>query len=801
MPGQADNYIDEEASSDGDLDSEVETKKGKKGKKIGGRTPDQWKRYWEKEFEASDKELNEWRRQASEVEKVYLDKRSELEAVDSSTERKTNLFVTDVIDTECLLYGRIPQTDVTRKYEDADDDPARVAANMMQRILNGDIERPDDKFARNGGYALSDHLRTNFGLLRWRYDAKFKKVPAEKAVQRPGPDGQMQEVVPAIEEHEEVSWEDVISEYVHWRDVKWSPCRVWEDARWIAFKLRLTPKERKKRFPNFAGKVALDAKRYDTDLEDPEAINDEPHYPWARTELWEIWSKEHKKVFWFAKGADGILDIQDDPLELEDFWPCPRPLVSWLTTTKFVPKPEYLIAQDSYKRVEDLTTRINLLTSALRVLGIYDENFGELQHVLESTDENTMVPVPNWSTLAQKGGVEGAISWFPLEVIVTTLGQLTEQRAVEMQLLQEITGRADVQRGRLENPNETATATKSKTKFASKRIQRKQDMFAEFISDAQRIKGEIVAKRFSDNTIRARSNIDRTEDAQLAEQAIQLIREEGIEGMRITVKSESLALPDYEDMQQTGAVFMEALANTLGALTKLPPMALPIIPELATCLKWYSTRFRGTTEVQAAMDRMVKKLQKLADNPPPPEQQQGDQAKVQAQQLKNQGDQQRIQLEGQVRMQEIQAETHAEVVKQEAQAKFDMQEQEREYQLKRQLEMEKLQVQAHQQREQQAMEAQRGALEHHQQMQQGAVQHAQQMQAGAVEHQHAQQLGAQDHQRQQQADLAAHERSMEADKLKAKSGIEQLRMKGQQAKEQAKVKAAAVKAKPKEKKK
>lgn len=753
------------------------------------RSPEDWQKLWTREWEAATKELTPWHKQAQEVEKIYLDDRKDAE---DTHERKTNMFVADTIDMECLLYGRTPQTDVTRKYEDANDDVARVAAMIMQRSLNGDIERPSDRFRMFAGYALSDHLRTNFGLVRWRYDCRMKQVPAQPPQMRPDPQnpGKMVEAAPAVEAHEEVAWEDAVCEYAHWRDVKWSPCRVWEEARFIGFRVQMTRKQAKVRFKKEGGRIPLNSKRYDSDsADDPD---EQVRYPWDRADVWEIWSKEHSKVFWFVEGHDRILDVIDDPLELEDFWPCPKPLVSWITTTRFVPKPEYLIAQDLYRSIEHLETRIDMLVSSLRVLGVYDENFQELGKLLDSTEENTMIPVANWTSVAaEKGGLEGAVSWFPLDQVVNTLEQLRLEQQAKQQMLQEITGRADVQRGRLENPGETATATRAKTKFASKRIQRKQDMFAEFVSDAQRIRAEIIAKHFSDDTIRERSNIDRTDDAQYADEAIKLIREEGIEGYRITVKSESLSLPDYEEMQSTGTQFMTAMSGVVESLVKLPPLALPILPELATALKWYATRFRGTTEIQSAMDRLVKKMQKLADNPPQQQGDQGDQAKVQAQQLKNQGDQQRIQMEGQLRMQEIQAETHAEVVKQEAQAKFDGQTQQQELQGKLVLEREKQRMEAEREQHQSAVE-QQGQRE----------QHGMQMQVEGVQHEHELQRGQAEAQRQNETDLAAHERSIEADKLKAKSGIEQLRMKGQQAKEQVKLKGQQAAKKPaKEKKK
>lgn len=721
-------------------------------------TPEGYQALWDREFETSDKELDVWRKQAAEVEKIYSDDRKSTD----TNEKRMNMFTADTVNAEALLYGRVPQTDVSRKYQDSGDEVGRVAAMAMQRVLNGDIERPNDRFAACCGHALSDHLRTNFGLLRFRYDFKTKKVKGSPAVSKQTADGQVVNI-PAVEDHEEVVWEDVISEYCHWRDVKWSPCKVWEEARWIAFRVQMTRRELKARFKEGA-RVTLDAKK--TDMDDDDSADGGPRSPWDRADVWEIWSKEHGKVFWYVKGWKRILDVQDDPLELEDFWPCPKPIVAWITTTRFRPKPEYLIAQDSYRAIDHLTTRIDLLVSALRVLGIYDDGMQELQDLLDSTEENRMVPVANWASVAsEKGGLEGAVSWFPLDQVVAVLEQLRQQRQSEIDLNHEITGHADIMRGTLENPGETATASRAKVKFASKRIQRKQDMFSEFVSRAQCIRAEIICKRFSAETIRARSNIEYTEDAQLADEAIALLKEEGIESFRITVKSEALALPDYAEMKQDRTEFMTAMSGVIASLVKLPPVAMPILPELAVALKWYASGFRGAVEIESAMDRMAKKLEKVSQQPPPAGDQ-GDQTKVEAQKLKNEGDQQRIQMEAQNRSQEIAQESQAKKDEIALQAEFDMK----------------------QEQQRQMMEQQRESREHALEQQKEAISHAHE------EHMVGQQaqLEAQTHEREESQQERAHEQQLEMEAQKAKTATNQLRIKGQQM-----VKAAKLKPKPK----
>ena len=93
-----------------------------------------------------------------------------------------------------------------------------------------------------------------------------------------------------------------------------------------------------------------------------------------KAEVWEFWRKEDKRVYWYSTGADIILDSVEDPLQLGGFWPCPMPMVANLTTSLFLPRADFVIAQDLYNQVDELSTRISMITRAVKVVGVYDKN-------------------------------------------------------------------------------------------------------------------------------------------------------------------------------------------------------------------------------------------------------------------------------------------------------------------------------------------------------------------------------------------------------------------------------------------
>src|SRR5205814_10574675 len=81
-----------------------------------------------------------------------------------------------------------------------------------------------------------------------------------------------------------------------------------------------------------------------------------------QVEVWEIWSKRDKKVYWWTEGYEKLLDDKDDPLCLHGFWPDPPPFIANVTTSKYMPRSDYSIAKDLYREIDKLQTRISLLT-------------------------------------------------------------------------------------------------------------------------------------------------------------------------------------------------------------------------------------------------------------------------------------------------------------------------------------------------------------------------------------------------------------------------------------------------------
>ena len=108
-----------------------------------------WAQRWGMELKAAQEELSSWHSAAETCVDQYLD--------DKPREgQRLNVFPATVNTQEAALYGNTPSVDVKRRNNDADDDDGRVAAEILERHLNGDLERDEESFPRALGFALKD---------------------------------------------------------------------------------------------------------------------------------------------------------------------------------------------------------------------------------------------------------------------------------------------------------------------------------------------------------------------------------------------------------------------------------------------------------------------------------------------------------------------------------------------------------------------------------------------------------------------------------------------------------------------
>ena len=545
-------------------------------------------KFWEVEIKSAEKRRERFVKRGDKIVRRFL---AESENTTSETKR-LNLFSSNVVTLRSMLFGSTPKVEVGRRYNDPNDDIARVASLIFSRVLNADITGPSGSFSTALRCVLDDRLLPGLGVARVRY---------------------------ALEETDEDYSESAEVEYVHWRDFMWGWARTWEEVPWVAFASYLSKKECEERF----GEAKASTLEFSKPSAESEKGDDDSSAPWKRARILEIWHKRSRKVYWYSSESNTVLDERDDPYGLEQFFPCPRPLIANATTNQLMPLADYMLAQDLYDEIDYLEERIINITRAIRAVGTYDKSTPELRRVLTDACENELIPVDNWAQFSEKGGIDGAISWMPLEALAGTLDKLRALRDENIALLYQVTGMSDILRGHASGSRVTATEQSLKAKFGSIRIQALQDEFANFASDLQRLRAELIANHFEDQTILAQSNIAMSvEGVEILGPALSLIRSDQRE-WRIEIRPESVAMVDYAQVRAERSEYLNTLAvylQSAQAMAKEMPGSVPMLLEI---MKWGMMGFKGSNEIEGVVDKTIDGIQQAqkqqASQPPQPD--------------------------------------------------------------------------------------------------------------------------------------------------------------------------------------
>lgn len=561
-------------------------------KRLKKRTTRQQQNYWRKEIDASQKRCKKFNTSGDQVVQRFNNKKilTEQRGVDNEP-FVLNLFNANITTLKAMLCGNLPKVEVHREFADPDDDAARVAANMLQRMLQQNIEASPINFTDTLKSVLEDRLLPGMGTARVRYTNSTQTLA----------DGT------------QVPYQNALTDYVHWKDMLWSYARVWEEVWWIAYRSYLTKEQVDKRFPGKSAGMAFESygpTGADRDgAESPDEKDSE-----LKAEVWEIWDKSKRKVFWYHSSSDVILDEKDDPLRLDNFFPSPKPMFANLTTSEVMPTADFDIAKKLYEEIDELQTRIGIITEAVRVVGVYDGSNESIARMLDEGYENQLIPASNWAMFAEKGGLNGAVDWFPVKDVAEVLVQLISVRDQTIALLYQVTGMADILRGQSEQYAGVGQE-QIKEKYASIRVQSLQDDFARFASELQTLKAEVIAKHFREGSIAQQSNamFMLQADHPYIEHALMLIKSPGL-FWRVEIRPESIAMVDYAQMQSERTQYLTATATYLQssqAMIKALPAATPALIAL---LKWGLAGFRGANEIEGVLDQALDAAQQAVNN-------------------------------------------------------------------------------------------------------------------------------------------------------------------------------------------
>ncbi len=567
--------------------------------------------WWLAQITRYEKDFEQWQRAGEKLIKLY------------ARQKETNdvrRFAMLYANTEVLkpsIYSRPPVPQVSRRFKDRDP-IGRKAAELLERSSSYELERQNiDATLRS---CRDDLVLPGRGQVWIRYKAEID------------------------EETQEIEGETVPVDYVNWRDFGHLPARVWAEVPAVWRAVYYDKSEAEREFnKDVAEKLSYSHKPKGGDDSDKKDTNAR-----AKAKCYEIWCRTTRKQYIVSKEVDDFLRPEGPPpLDFENFYPCPKPVYSLVTTDNLIPTPDYKHYQDQAQEIDDLTARIGKLTDALKLVGFYPSGAGDtstaIEKAMDSSVENKLIPIESWATFSEHGG-SNAIVWLPIKDVADTIRACVELRTQLIQDVYQISGISDILRGATD-PNETASAQQLKSQWGSVRIKDRQQGMADFARDITRLVCEVIAERFEPQRVMQMANMELGEPPQPQppqqgmppqpdpammeyqkkadefKQAFELLKDEKLRGFRIDIETDSTIQPDEDAEKQRINEFLTAVGGFMEQAFPIVQAAPELLPMMSEVLLLTVRRYRAGRSVEDAieqsMEAMQNKIKQAAANPKP----------------------------------------------------------------------------------------------------------------------------------------------------------------------------------------
>lgn len=578
--------------------------------------------HWLNEISASRKREKEFRKDGVKIRETYAGEKKETTPY--------NVLFSNTETMMPALYSAIPRPIVQRRYKD-DDALGKAAAQAGQRALEFLLDTNLDgyeTFDEAMRAATLDALLPGRGTTTIKYDAEMRKS---------GEGDQAMDVKAS---------ELVCPEIRSWNRVYYGYAKKWSKMPWIAYEEHIDKEEAKRLFgDDIAAKIEFTTGEEDQD--EAKGEEDERNIGDRKTALiYQIWDKNggNKIRYVSPHYKDDYLKVEDDTLGMSGFYNCPKPLMFVEKTDDLTPTSLYSLYENQAIELNSLTSRINRIISAIKARGLYDGELGDDVARLMEADDNELLPAEKGASLAAEKGLDNAIWFMPLDMLVATLKELYVAREQCKQVIYEILGIADILRGS-SNPNETLGAQQIKTQWGSLRLKPKQAEVQRYARDILRMMLEIAATKFSEETWARMTGLpyltqmqvqQATQVAQAAaqqgnmgpaqqlqqqvtwKQILETLRDDMQRAYKVDIETNSTIQPEAAEDQKNISDLMTAIGQFLNGVGPLILQGAMPFETAQTMLLAIVRRFRFGTEIEDQIRQM--------QPPKPPDDGKGDEA-------------------------------------------------------------------------------------------------------------------------------------------------------------------------------
>ena len=466
------------------------------------------------------------------------------------------MFWSTVNVTHAALYSRPPRPDVRKRNVDVMDGVDKQIAMMLERGLSFVQDTTD--WDSDSHAAVNDFLVAGLGQAKVEMDVKTQDVPIINPITgQPimGEDGPVTQTVVASRTLRLI--------HVPWGRYHWEPTTTWRQVSWMAYDHYMGEDAFEEQF----GVKIPEDKRLQAGTEKDDSGNrllaDKYEQQYC---VHEIWDREHRKVLFICEQFPDIIEERDDPLELEGFFPSPRPMMANCEGEEVIPKPDYIFIRDLLKLINEYSRRIASLTRQVKDVGYYDASFTELDK-LRQAEDGTRIPLKNLLDRLNAGGAKATMDSVVAEMDnrpkVEVIANLIDQRDQIKGLLYEAIGISDITRGS-SNPNETASAQRIKDQWSNVRLAPRLDKIAKFFRDTYRIMAEIICQSFEPEQITQMTGVEVTPEMQ------EVMKTDALRAYAVDIETDSTIAQDdsleREQRNETSQTVSEMLQNLVPAM-------------------------------------------------------------------------------------------------------------------------------------------------------------------------------------------------------------------------------------------
>ena len=388
---------------------------------------------------------------------------------DFFTDQEFDLFWASLEILKPATYCKPPQAVVAPRFADRNK-VASVASELLERCINSTFERED--FDETMLEVRDDLIIAARGVIRSTYEDGGKKGKR------------------------------VCNDQVDRKDFLHEPARKWQEVGWVAFAAYLDKKAFGDRFKGVdADKAQYNVRRDKTDNTLVDTV--------AKCKVWEVWHRADDKVYWVTEGVETVLDEKKPFIDLEKFFPCPRPAYGTRRRRSLIPVPDYVRYERTLEQINTLTSRVYNLLEWIKVKGLIPAG-GDTANAVEtamanSEDDVLLIPVPAVALMKDGGG--NLVQFLPLQEFAATVTELLNDRRELINNFYELSGISDIMRGATE-AEETLGAQQLKSQYGSVRVREKIDELQRIARDSARITAEILAEKFDQETLLAMSQME-----------------------------------------------------------------------------------------------------------------------------------------------------------------------------------------------------------------------------------------------------------------------------------------------------